>query len=116
MKTIYNGSYIKLVDQLREARVRAGLTQAQAAHYVGMSRAWIGKIERRELRLDVLHFTALCRAYGLHPGRLLDKLAEEPPDVDGSSFIYQPFASAKGPQYRRKIRAIRRVDYCVLHR
>ena len=79
MKTIYEYSYIRLIGCLRAAHEKAGLTQAQAARCVGMSRAWVGKIERREIGLDVLHFAVLCRAYRQRPSRLLRSLDEEPP-------------------------------------
>lgn len=47
MKTIYDSGYIAMITALREARLAARLTQAQAARRVGMSRVWLGKVERR---------------------------------------------------------------------
>ena len=88
MKTIHHPAYIQVITALRDARHAAGLTQAQAAARIGMSRVWIGKIECCELRLDVLHFAALCRAYGLRPARLMRGLGEELSDEDGSLLTY----------------------------
>ena len=86
MKTIFDPRYVRLIDTLRTVRHKAGLTQAQAARRVGMSRVWLGKIERREVRLDVLHFVVLCRVYGAGCARLIRRLEEELQD-DGSSSL-----------------------------
>lgn len=87
MKTIYDPRYIRFIDHLRAARCKSGLTQAQAAYRIKMSRAWIGKIERREIRLDCLHGAQLCVVYRVDVGRLVRKMTEaEEPGEEGLFF------------------------------
>jgi transcriptional regulator with XRE-family HTH domain len=40
-------------------------TQLEAARRMGVTRVWLGKVERRETRLDVCQLIGLCRAYGI---------------------------------------------------
>ena len=54
---------------------------------MGGSRTWIGKIERCELRLDVIQLMHLCHHYGIGLQRLIRRLEEEPPDEDGSFYL-----------------------------
>ena len=48
------------------------------------SRKWLGQIETHDLRLDVLCFVCLCKAYGIKASRLIRELEEEPSEDDGS--------------------------------
>ena len=73
--------------ELKRARESRGWTQAQAAKVAGKSRTWIGKIERCELRLDVIQLMHLCHHYGIGLQRLIRRLEEEPPDEDGSFYL-----------------------------
>jgi len=47
---------------------------------------WLGKIETYDLRLDVLCFVCLCKAYGIKASRLIRKMEKEPSEDDGSFF------------------------------
>ena len=69
---------------LKRARESRGWSQAQAAKVVGGSRTWIGKIERCELRLDVIQLMHLCHHYGIGLQRLIRRLEDEPSDEEGS--------------------------------
>ena len=64
-KQIYNDRYRELVEHLRGRRLDLGLTQAQAAHAIGVNRTWISKVENCELSLDLLGLVRFCRAYRL---------------------------------------------------
>jgi len=64
-KQIYNDRYRELVEHLRGRRLDLGLTQAQAAHAIGVNRTWISKVENCELSLDLLGLVRFCRVYGL---------------------------------------------------
>ena len=76
MKSIHQSAYRRLVGSLRQARIRAGLTQADAGRMIGHSRQWLSKIETCEIRLDVLQLVLLCRAYN-HPVHDLVRGLEE---------------------------------------
>lgn len=76
-KTIFSDFHGRLVATLRDARKQAGLTQVEAAEKVGCRQTFLSKIECGERRLDVFEFTVLCRAYGVSPGRFLERLLRE---------------------------------------
>jgi transcriptional regulator with XRE-family HTH domain len=76
-KEIYHAGYRDLVAQLKDVRRKAGMTQADVARKMGVSRTWVAKIECCELRLDLLHFVRLCRVHGLQAGELISTMGEE---------------------------------------
>lgn len=71
MKTIFNPAYIDLVRRLKERRLELGLTQAQVAKRLGVNRSFVGKVEHRDRRLDVLEMLRLCVLYKLSLSGLL---------------------------------------------
>ena len=76
-KTIYTPAYRELIQTLRAARCERGMRQEDVALIIGVSRNWLSKIERCELRLDVLYFVRLCIALGISPAETLNKMIEE---------------------------------------
>jgi len=52
------------------------MRQVDVARLLGVSRNWVSKIERRETRLDVLQFVALCRALNLDPAETLTTVTD----------------------------------------
>lgn len=86
-RTLYSTRYKRMTDELRRAREHRGWSQGYAAHVVGSSRSWIGKIERAELRLDIVQLIHICQCYGIGFNRLLRRLEEEPSDEDGSFYL-----------------------------
>lgn len=78
MKTIHEPAYRLLVSELRQARVKSGLTQTAAGRLMGHNRNWIHKAETHELRLDVLQFVRLCRVYGLKAHDLVRRMEGAP--------------------------------------
>ena len=74
LKQIHHDGYHRIVDQLRSTRRSLGMTQADVAEKVGVSRAWIVKVEQCELSLDLLHLAMLCRVYGLKTEDLVGML------------------------------------------
>ena len=82
--SMYSTRYRLVASVLKRARERRGWSQAKAALVTGSSRTWIGKIERCELRLDVIQLMHLCHHYGIGLQRLIRRLEDEPSDEDGS--------------------------------
>ena len=78
-----------MIAALKSHRVRRGLTQHQLAVKAGESRHWLGKIERCELRLDVLRFARLCSAIGVSAQHMLKHLAEEKSSLEDDFFTCQ---------------------------
>ena len=88
-KQIYWKPYRSVIEQLRAARIRQGLSQRDAARRAHVSRQWLTKIEQCELRIDLLHLIVMCRVYGIKAHKLVQKMEEEPSDEDG--FFFTPW-------------------------
>jgi transcriptional regulator with XRE-family HTH domain len=78
-KTIYCQPYRNLVTKIKAARLQKGLTQFQAARKIGRSRAWLGRIESAQLRLDPVSLVIVSRVCGIHASRLVAELEKELP-------------------------------------
>lgn len=63
--TIHDPHYAVILALLREARREAGVSQGEVAARMGYSRTVISKLERGELRLDLLQLRQFCAAIGL---------------------------------------------------
>jgi transcriptional regulator with XRE-family HTH domain len=75
-KTIHDPVYRRLIAELRRTRQEKGLRQADIAKRMGTERNWLSKIERCELRIDVLYFVRWCIALGLSPCSVLKPLVD----------------------------------------
>ncbi|MCG2690916.1 helix-turn-helix domain-containing protein, partial [Candidatus Parcubacteria bacterium] len=53
-KTIYSKDHKFLVEQLKKARIEAGLDQEKAAELLGKTQSFISKIEAGQRRIDVV--------------------------------------------------------------
>jgi transcriptional regulator with XRE-family HTH domain len=76
-KTIHDQRYICLIEKLKHRRMQLQLRQTDLAKRLNVSRSWIGKIECRELKLDVLQFTRVCHALELDPAECLRHINKE---------------------------------------
>lgn len=79
-KTIFGGEHRHLVEVLKEARQKSGLTQAELADRVGKDQTYISIVERGQRRVDVLEFIALAKAMQADPvglfANVLERLSE----------------------------------------
>jgi transcriptional regulator with XRE-family HTH domain len=73
-KTIYDMEYRDLVAGLRRARKANGLRQQDVGRELGVDRTWVSKIERSEIRLDVMQLVRLAKLYQLDVHDLVDAL------------------------------------------
>jgi transcriptional regulator with XRE-family HTH domain len=64
-KSIHSARYAVFLKVLREARERAGLTQAELARKIGETQTFVSKCERGERRVDVTELRTFCQAFGL---------------------------------------------------
>lgn len=62
-KTIYSNEYKKVIRKLKDARVKAGLTQLDVAKKLRKHQSYISKIESRERRLDIIELKLLASLY-----------------------------------------------------
>jgi transcriptional regulator with XRE-family HTH domain len=61
----HSTEYATFRRKLREARVRAGLSQEIAARKLGRPQSFVSKCESGERRVDVVELKALARIYGV---------------------------------------------------
>lgn len=64
-KSLFSAEYELLLRKLREARLRAGLTQDALAVRLQRRQAFVSKFERGERRIDVVELRAFCKAMGI---------------------------------------------------
>ena len=63
-KTITGDDYKVFIKRLRTARIEANLTQVQAAKKLGATQAYISKVEKGQLRVDVTQLKSFAKIYG----------------------------------------------------
>ena len=59
----HSKAYRLFLDRLREARMDAGLTQAQVARRMGRRQSFVSKVESGERRVDVVELAELAKLY-----------------------------------------------------
>jgi transcriptional regulator with XRE-family HTH domain len=75
-KMIYSEAYTALIAKLRKARINADVTQLQIARQIGTSRSWIARVERGQIRLDLLHLVYFTKALGLSASKLVQEMED----------------------------------------
>jgi len=78
-KSVFTGAHTLLVEALRAARKKAGLTQAEVAARISKDQSYISLIEGSQRRVDTLEFIALCWAMGADPVEVFQDLVEKLP-------------------------------------
>ncbi|WP_313413562.1 helix-turn-helix transcriptional regulator [Stenotrophomonas sp.] len=64
-KSIHRKEYAALIAAVREARVAAGLTQAQVSAKLGRSQSFMSDVETGKRRLDVVELRDIARLVGV---------------------------------------------------
>lgn len=80
--------------RLREARLRAGLTQAQLADASGLSVAAISKYERGSRRIPTTRYAALARALDIERSEIETPDCVAPSEVRALSIVFLLLAAA----------------------
>lgn len=62
-KSIYTKEYEYLVAQLKKARLDAGLTQVKVSKILKKSQSHISKVEKGQIRLDVIQLREYAKLY-----------------------------------------------------
>lgn len=76
-KSQHTAKYRKLVLELKIARIRAGMTQADVTKKLKTYKTYLGKIEAGERKIDVIELAELCRLYRIKVGELLEQVGIE---------------------------------------
>ena len=74
---IHDPRYARLIGAIRKRREAQGLSQMALAARLGVTNRWVSKVERRDIRLDVMTFVRVCRALGVRASRMIQKAEEE---------------------------------------
>lgn len=62
-KAIYSKDHKFVVEQLKKARIGAGLEQEKAAELLGKTQSYISKIESGQRRIDVVQLKEFAKIY-----------------------------------------------------
>jgi transcriptional regulator with XRE-family HTH domain len=62
-KSIYSDEYRAIVAKLKEARIKQGLTQNDAAKKFGVGQSFISKVESGQYRLDIVQLKEFAKLY-----------------------------------------------------
>ncbi len=62
-KAVYSSEYKSILSKLKEARLKAGLNQAEVASKLSRPQSYLSKIESGERRIDVLEIKLLAQVY-----------------------------------------------------
>lgn len=63
VKSIHTKEYAYFIEQLRKARVDAGLTQVQVAKKLGRPQSHISNVESGQQRVDVVELQRFAKLY-----------------------------------------------------
>lgn len=64
-KSIHKAEYAILLQQLRDLRLAAGLTQAGLSAALGRPQSYVSDVERGGRRMDLLQLRDFCAACGI---------------------------------------------------
>lgn len=73
-KSIYTTEYAVLLTLLRDTRRAAKVTQVELAERISETQSQISKLERGEVRLDVIELRTILRALGTSLSAFMAKL------------------------------------------
>jgi transcriptional regulator with XRE-family HTH domain len=73
-RTRFSRDYASFLRLLRDQRIRAGLTQIDAAKRLRRPQSFVSKCESGERRVDVVELAAFCRAYRVELGRFVRQM------------------------------------------
>ena len=71
MSSIHTREYQKLLERLKAARQKAGLTQVEVGEELGLTQSVVSKCESGERRIDAVELKAFAELYGVTVGDLL---------------------------------------------
>lgn len=75
-KTIYTREYAAVLRLLKEARKAADVTQVQLAKKLRLTQSLVSKMERGELRIDIIQLRSMCRVLGLTLPEFVQRLEQ----------------------------------------
>jgi transcriptional regulator with XRE-family HTH domain len=89
-KTIHTAEYATMLTLLRETRQAAGVTQVQLAERLDETQSQISKLERGEVRIDVIELRTILLALGVSLPAFMAKLEERLAGEEGGCDQKEP--------------------------
>lgn len=62
--------------RLREARLKAGMTQGEVAKKLHRPQSFVSKYEKGERRLDIAEFIKICKVLGISAHKVVKELSD----------------------------------------
>ena len=78
MTALHTEPYKRFAQALKEARLRADLSQYDLADRLGVDQSYVSKYEAGRRRLDVVEFLRIAVAMGADYRVILDPIARDP--------------------------------------
>lgn len=79
MKSIFTQEYRVAIDHLRDARLKANLSQKFIADKLSKPQSFVSKYENRDRRLDIVEFVSICRIMDIDPCRIIRRMKFQHP-------------------------------------
>lgn len=73
MSSIYSSEYQLVIKNLREIRIKKGITQERLAQALKRPQSFVAKVESGERRLDVIEFAYIAGLLGIEPSSAATK-------------------------------------------
>jgi transcriptional regulator with XRE-family HTH domain len=81
-KSVFTDAYKSLLAFMKQARLDAGVSQAELAGRLGKPQQFVSSVELGVRRVDVVEFCAIMQALGLDPSLTLQRLVRRfPSDI-----------------------------------
>ena len=75
--SVWTPGYKAVVEAVVSMREEAGLTQRELAERIGREQSFVGRIETRERRIDLVEFVWICRCCGFDGEKELAKVTKQ---------------------------------------
>lgn len=73
-KTIHSAEYQTFLDLLLQARMKAGISQADLAKAIKKPQSYVSKYENGERRLDVIEFITIAKTLKADPRKIFNRM------------------------------------------
>jgi transcriptional regulator with XRE-family HTH domain len=73
-KSTHTSDYRSLLNELRDLRAKAGLSQRELAALLKVPHSWVAKVEAGERRIDLIEFCWFTRACGSDPAASFERI------------------------------------------
>lgn len=75
--SVWSKGYDAVIEAVVSMREEAGLTQRQLAERIGREQSFVGRIETRQRRIDLVEFVWICRCCGFDGEQELAKVTKK---------------------------------------